>query len=259
MYDSAIYPRTKTYPPLFSGLTEIVCWSRMQAESGQSISDIVARKELERRAGEGFFCWGVGNPPARSTATFAKGGTDIDVVFSLMRSPPKAIDVAPKSILVWRSYLDFDGQEKVLPENVLLTSRAQSQVRDKHHHYALMCFSTESLSLADYGAFDHTVYRNASESAGSIGASQVTALMRRVAPEQAESLYRINLRAKLTRGYWVKLADPLEISQEQRTHMEETLAGVKDMAVNDWLTFTKALRADDSSGQRSVPGQLRLF
>ena len=36
-------------------LSHIVCWTRMQAEAGQSIETIVARKELERRAGGACF------------------------------------------------------------------------------------------------------------------------------------------------------------------------------------------------------------
>ena len=48
-------------------LTDMVCWTRMQAESGQNIEVIIARKELERRTGGGLFFWGVGNAPiARS-------------------------------------------------------------------------------------------------------------------------------------------------------------------------------------------------
>src|SRR5262245_16082462 len=32
-------------------LTQVLCWSRMQTETGQDLPSIVARKELERRAG----------------------------------------------------------------------------------------------------------------------------------------------------------------------------------------------------------------
>lgn len=39
----------------------LVCWSRMQAEAGQSLDAIVRRKELEREANGGLFLWGVGN------------------------------------------------------------------------------------------------------------------------------------------------------------------------------------------------------
>src|ERR1700730_13554838 len=38
---------------------EFVCWSRMQAEAGQQLEAIIFRKERERQAGGGMFCWGV--------------------------------------------------------------------------------------------------------------------------------------------------------------------------------------------------------
>lgn len=73
---------------------EYVCWSRMQAEAGQQIETIVSRKELERRAGNGSFMWGVGNPPAIITGALARAKVPVHVIFSMMKSRPKAVDVA---------------------------------------------------------------------------------------------------------------------------------------------------------------------
>src|SRR5205807_8143218 len=87
-------------------LTGVVCWTRMQAESGQDIQTIIARKELERRAGDGLFFWGIGNAPSRAIRSHAAGGEDIDVVFSLMKIRPKARDISPAGILAWRTYFD---------------------------------------------------------------------------------------------------------------------------------------------------------
>ena len=42
---------------------------RMQAEAGQRLETIIARKEIERQAGEGLFLWGVGSAPSRAPAT----------------------------------------------------------------------------------------------------------------------------------------------------------------------------------------------
>ncbi len=47
---------------------DIVCWTRMQAESGQDLLNIVRRKEIERRANGGIFFWGVGNAPTEQQA-----------------------------------------------------------------------------------------------------------------------------------------------------------------------------------------------
>jgi len=67
----------------------------MQAEAGQPIEAIIARKELERKAGDDSFCWGIGSPPPRRLGEVWRDGRDVDVVFSLMKSRPKPADVTP--------------------------------------------------------------------------------------------------------------------------------------------------------------------
>lgn len=120
-------------------LTEILCWSRMQTEAGQDLHSIVLRKELERSAGNGIFCWGVGNAPALAVTAFARACRDIDVVFSKMKTRPKPHDAAPSGRAIWRSCYDVDGGEHPLPAASLVTSRANSKTRLKGTHYALMC------------------------------------------------------------------------------------------------------------------------
>src|SRR4051794_36935642 len=88
---------------------ELVCWSRMQSEAGQSLADIVRRKESERLAGQGLFFWGVGNAPSSVTNSLARMLTPISAVFSIMKGKPKRIDVSPSRTLVWRGYIDLDG------------------------------------------------------------------------------------------------------------------------------------------------------
>ena len=41
-------------------------WSKMQAEAGQGLAAIVARKEAERAAVDGIFWWGIGNSLGRA-------------------------------------------------------------------------------------------------------------------------------------------------------------------------------------------------
>lgn len=107
-----------------NGPEEYVCWSRMQAEAGQGLAAIVARKEREREAGDGLFFWGVGNAPAVMTNALARLNHPVRVVFSIMKGKPKAEDLRPRQTLVWRKYLDTDGVERDLPPNALITSRA---------------------------------------------------------------------------------------------------------------------------------------
>jgi len=35
-------------------------WTKMQTNAGESLENIIRRKELERKAGNGIFWWGVG-------------------------------------------------------------------------------------------------------------------------------------------------------------------------------------------------------
>jgi hypothetical protein len=170
----------------------------MQTEAGEGLASIVQRKEGERIAGGGLFCWGVGNAPSRSLAAYR--GSDLDVVFSVMKSRPKAVDVSPEIKLVWKTYVDLDGVVRPLPNGARVTSRAARA------HYVLICRSNTPLALGDFGPFDPRAYRNAGEGAKPIGASQVTALIRCVSDESPDTPYRINLRAKLVG--WVKLGAP---------------------------------------------------
>ena len=102
---------------------EYVCWSRMQAEAGQALPAIIRRKELERRAGGGQFCWGVGNAPSVAIGSFSRLHEPIEVIFSIMKSRPKPTDVAPSRTLVWRRYIDRDGGLRPLPAQALSQQR----------------------------------------------------------------------------------------------------------------------------------------
>jgi hypothetical protein len=192
----------------------LICWTRMQAESGQELTSIIERKELERRAGNGLFFWGVGNAPARTTAALARTRQEIDVVFSVMRSRPKSEDAAPGSIVLWRRYVDAFGVEQPFPPHALVTSRGDTRRGRKQVHFVLVCRSVEPLALGNHGPFDHRAYRNASGNGRPIGASQVTALVRRVEQERPTGDYQINMRARLAESYWVKLTDPIPMRRK---------------------------------------------
>ena len=218
---------------------EYVCWSRMQAEAGQSLSSIVARKERERRAGDGTFMWGVGNAPPTITRVLARAGVPVRAIFSVMKSRPKAIDVAPSRILVWRRYIDFDGVERSLPMHALVTSRADSASGPKKVHYALMCHSAEPLSMrSGIEAFDPSDFRNAGGTGAPVGNSQVTALLRRTGIGTNASDYEVNLSAWLAGGYWVRLTNPIEITptkQDQLTQLYEAKEA-------EWVPLVSAIR-----------------
>ena len=190
--------------------TAYVCWSRMQAEAGQALDLIVARKELERQAGDGIFFWGVGNAPSTAIKALARTSVPVQVVFSVMKSRPKATDAAPSRVVAWRRFVDAHGAERPLPEHALVTSRGDSDGGPKRAHYALVCYSAAPLALVRGQPFDHKAFRNVGGTGAPVGPSQVTALLRRV-QEDSPADYEVNLSACLTGSYWVRLTDPVEL------------------------------------------------
>lgn len=233
------------------GFDEVICWTRMQSEAGQALEQIIARKELERRSGDGVFFWGVGNPPAVATAALARLRTPVKAIFSIMKSRPKAIDATPKSLLVWRRYIDKYGMEKEIPPNVLVTSRGDAGSSEKRRHYALMCYSPKPLRIEHGVGFDPKSYRNASGNGAPIGASQVTALLQKV-KESETGDYEANLTAQLTGSYWVKLADPARLDHEAMM-LSDTASGS-----DHWLAIVSKIRSGPAVEQ-AEPGQRSLF
>ena len=215
-----------------------VCWSRMQSEAGQGLEAIVARKELERRAGSGIFMWGVGNAPAVAIPALSRLGIKIPVVFSIMRSRPKIVDAAPSRIVSWQRYYDASGVIRDLPENVIITSRGDSARRSKLSHYALMCSSALPLRL-EYGtSFDVAAYRNVGGVGAPVGASQVTALLSRRSEPSQTSKYEVNLQAWLTESYWVRLLNPIEVPSA----LAARLSSVAELGISGWMSLAQDIR-----------------
>jgi hypothetical protein len=226
---------------------EFVCWSRMQAEAGQPLDTIIARKELERRAGEGMFLWGVGNAPAVVTKVLAKSRHPVEVIFSIMKTRPKAADVAPSRTLLWRKYLDVNMVERPLPSHVIVTSRGGNEPGSKKYHFALVCYSNTPLRIERGAPFDPAAYRNAGGTQAPVGASQVTALLKRVGRGSDTSDYEANMKATLVEDYWVRLTDPMEMSRVQI----EALSEASTHGLQHWLDFARELGADRRQAEYS--------
>jgi len=226
--------------PASSASPRFVCWTKMQAEAGQGLEAIFRRKEYERRAGNGVFFWGIGNPLDFSKL---RSSDWVDIVFSTMLSAPKSEDKDPESVLVWRKYLNAAGQEVELPPQVLLMSRAMTKLGPKKRHYALVCHSDKELVLGDEGEFDPTVYRNAGSNGGKVGFSQVTSLLEKMSEAATPSRYRINFRAQLRRPFLVKLCDPVLLEPEDRRSVDNHRAGES----STWLRFATQIRAGSAA------------
>ena len=221
----------------------------MQAEAGQRLEDIIARKELERCAGGGSFLWGVGNAPAVIANVLARAGVPVRAIFSIMKSRPKAIDVAPARTVVWRRYIDAEGVNRPLPPHALVVSRGDSAKGAKRNHYALMCYSDTPLVVHRGKPFDPTAYRNAGGTQAPVGSSQVTAFLRRVNEGSDNPGYEENLTAWLTDGYWVRLIEPVELDRSKLA----LLNGLQHCAVHDWCDTVAEIRRGPVSDNHEIP------
>lgn len=236
------------------GQESYVCWSRMQAEAGHALEKIIQRKEYEREAGGGQFFWGVGNPPSTAIASLSRLKVPVRVIFSVMKSKPKSIDISPSRTVVWRKYYDEHGVERCLPPHALITSRGDSASGPKLRHYALMCRLNERLELRQGEGFDPAAYRNLGKDGGPVGASQVTALLRQVETPAEATDYRVNLAAWLTGGYWVRLSDPWEITPE----INSEIAAFRGPA-SRWLELARHVRGPIALGSQVATDNFLLL
>lgn len=238
-----------------SGLPEIFCWTKMGAEAGQSLDDIVKRKELERLAGHGVFAWGIGNSLGKAPE-LARQSTkhEIDVLFTPMKSVAKEIDTSPSEVLVWLGYFDSHGSVKNLPAHMLITSRGG---QNKKAHYALLCHSKDSLlSQSNDIAFSALNTRNYM-TGNPVGASQVTSVvkstqsMEPIAPD-----YSVRFRAKFYADGFVKLAEPVVMTTEMMAHY----ANLKQAnTVNEWKEIAQLIKSKAKAmNSLSHPTQLSL-
>ncbi len=159
-----------------------------------------------------------------------------------MKSQPKPQDKNPTGIMIWRRYVDMFGDVRLLPEASLVLSRDKGNSR--RSHYALICRSDTSLSIGDFGIFDHRSYRNVGENGARVGPSQVTSLLQRVEVERDGSGYKANMIAELAGSYWVKLIDPVAVSGSRQRDLIRDLNRF-DIDIDDWTASVKRLRRTD--------------
>lgn len=241
---------TVSTQPRGAALEEYVCWSRMQAEAGQALEAIIERKELERRAGGGSFLWGVGNAPAVVASVLSRANIPVRAVFSVMKSRPKLVDIAPSRTVVWRRYVDAHGVDRPLPPHALVTSRGDSAGGVKRVHYALMCRSDAPLELQRGETFDPSAFRNAGGTGAPVGASQVTALLKRVEEDHDTADYEANLTAWLADSYWVRLTDPVELDAARLSWLADSGRG----PVARWCETVAMIRAGLSRNRDQQDG-----
>ena len=209
-------------------------WTKMGAEGGQSLPRIIALKEAERQAGSGVFWWGIGNSLGVAVhEAAAKSGGTLPVIFSTMLTRHKRADSHPNYVCVWEHWQDQQGIVRPLPPHVLEWSRGNEA---KKVHYALVCRSTEPLSIADLGQFDPSKCKTVKGK--SPGGSQVTALLEEDASmDHSRGEYHRCFKADLVEPWVVKLVRPRRMSQDEQSIQNSWRPG------GDWLGFVGRFRS----------------
>jgi hypothetical protein len=200
-------------------LPECFCWSRFGTEAGQLVDQIVDRKEQERVANNGMFFWGIGNAIGPSMRELLRRTPNPEVLFSPIKSGPRAEDVAPPAVVAWTSAETLSGDAFSLPDCSLVTSR-QDPLAPKGVHYALVCFSESPLAISR--AEEKIAFARLRNllTGRPVGASQVTAVVQRKETGPLETpAYDIAIRARLVYPYFLRLQNPVLLS-DTNLHLE---------------------------------------
>jgi hypothetical protein len=224
-----------------SALPSTFCWTRMQAEAGQSLDTILKRKELERLTGGGVFYWGIGNPLGTGVTELLRRTPEPEVFFSVMRSRPKPVDTDPTSVLLWTQYYDAVGGLRSLPDHALVMSRGHTATGVAKRCYALVCHSDTPLTLAPLAAFDFSHFRNISGKGGVLGFSQVTANIEHGGHGRKQGpRYEIHLRAALVHPHFIRLAGARRVIDKDRRDIAAMVAS--HPSPDRWQAFVHKIR-----------------
>lgn len=197
------YRPASPYPARF-------CWTHFGVEAGETVADILKRKEMERVANGGVFLWGIGSSVKPSMKELVRLESDPEVLFSPIFSLPRQHDVAPPTVVAWTEGETLSGSNYRLPEHSLVTSRMGDPAR-KRCHYALVCFSAEPLELHPKGpGLVLDALRNLL-TGERIGGSQVTAVVSHDAQVRTGRRYTVSLRVRLVEPFFLRLTKPLPV------------------------------------------------
>jgi hypothetical protein len=215
-------------------------WTKIQADAGQTVWQILYRKELERLAGGGTFWWGIGESKAKAISLLVKNESRPALLFSLMLSRPHARDSTPDGVVLWQAYETCNGNQP-LPPHVVVTSRAlASNGSPKRRHYAIVCESHLSILSNGGGKLDAGCLRNVGDGGRSVGASQVTAVVEQRGARGNDARYEITARATVVTPFAVTLSLPRELLPAERQLLDEV--GNEGKGRDDWFSVARKLR-----------------
>jgi hypothetical protein len=214
-------------------------WTKIQADSGQSVDRILNRKELERQSGNTFW-WGVGESKADQIRFLLTRDPRPLVLFSLMLSRPHRRDSHPDGVLLWEAYKTTEG-EIPLPLHAIVISRAHdSKGRPKQVYYALVCENPMGILHSGRGMLDTRTLRNFGDGGKPVGSSQVTAVVERTSPHDKGRSYPVTASATLTAPYAVPLTAPRKLSGQELRLLDQASLGT--MTAKDWIAIAKQIR-----------------
>lgn len=227
------------------------CWSKMGTEAGQSLSDILKRKEIERIANDGLFVWGIGNSLGDSIRFLMETNPQPKVLFSKMLSSPKNIDVKPEKVYLWLSYTNEHGEKIPLPKYSLVTSRANTEARGlKKKHYALLCKSQNTITTEP----KKSLYKDSLVnllSGKKVGASQVTSVVKTIPYKQKEGAqYEVSFEAELMASGQVVLSDFVVITNDELQNLYNC---AKNNNVSGWKQKIIKLKSKKRMSMEVVP------
>ena len=228
-------------------IPECFCWTRFGTEAGQTITEILFRKEAERAANDGIFFWGIGNGVGRGIKELIQRCPEPEILFSPIRSRPRPQDVAPTALAAWVTGETLEGKPFRLPPGSVVTSRFDLSA-PKETHYALVCFNATPLSISSAGErIEFSSLRNL-VTGRPIGPSQVTAVVRHNNGQSSGApKYEVAMRTHLAFPYFVRFRHPVAIPRLDNLQTEDS----------NWATAVR--RFINNEGLRSFPQQPQLW
>jgi hypothetical protein len=206
---------------------EPLVWSLMGQDAGQSLDEIIIRKEAERRTG-GEFWWGLGTPLGDRVESVAilNGGT-LPALFSALENQKQA---PGQNTYVWNGWHSIrTGRHGSVPKHVLVLGGNPDRP-----YYALVCRCDTELILGDHGPFDPAQCLTVANGVPP-GVSQRAALLRGQV-KHPHGRYRIAFNAYLVAPWFVRLTDPRMLTAAQLARVRQYKRG------DDWLGLVKSLR-----------------
>lgn len=207
------------------------CWTKFGTEAGESIGSILVRKERERTLNGGIFLWGIGNGLGPSIVDLLEASAHPELIFSPIKSKPRAVDEKPSGLLLWTSGLTVDGRRVALPKHSFVTSRSHGTAKPRAH-FALVCKSSLPLSLDPTGVEFNVGQVTNLRSGKPVGSSQVTSVVGYSSNQvvnQGKS-YQVAMRATLAAPYYVRLIDPIPVPSSVQEVVTSGIASLDEVA-----------------------------